>query len=377
MRIALFTSGRFHLCDIAREFNALGHEVKLYSLVPPWKTKTFGVPSASNVWLAPKVAYSLARVMLAKSPDAEQKARERLAIRLDKVAAKALKQCDVFIGMSGMSNLVGQRARQAFKAHVRIQRCSRHIQSQADILAQLPNSEQVSTFDIKRELIDYQLADVVDVPAEHCLESFLERGFSKEKLFCNPFGVNLSEFKPADQMPTVPTIIMVGTWSYRKGCDVLLDAWRSMSAVRLMHVGPAGDFPLPTDDGFVHFDSVPQHELLTYYHQAQVMCLASREEGLAFVQPQALACGLNLVCTDRTGGGDLKKIIEDVSSITVVACEDTVALRQAMENALRRTANNKSGRDLLGPIGREQLSWRGYAQRYLAAIETARCAASH
>jgi len=53
MRIALLTSGRFTLVDLARELDALGHDVKLYSLVPRRITRRFGLPDRCNRWLGP------------------------------------------------------------------------------------------------------------------------------------------------------------------------------------------------------------------------------------------------------------------------------------------------------------------------------------
>ena len=61
----------------------------------------------------------------------------------------------------------------------------------------------------------------------------------------------------------------------------------------------------PNSERFVHYDFVPQWRLGEFYAQAHVFAIASKEEGLALVQLQALASGLPLVCTDRTGGGDL------------------------------------------------------------------------
>jgi glycosyltransferase involved in cell wall biosynthesis len=49
----------------------------------------------------------------------------------------------------------------------------------------------------------------------------------------------------------------------------------------------------------------PEFELYKYYSQGSVFCMPSIEEGLAMVQPQAMACGLPLICTTNTGGEDL------------------------------------------------------------------------
>ena len=103
MRIAILTSGRFHACDLARELASRGHDVAFYSLVPPRRTRRFGLPAQCNRWLGPYVGplYLLTRASL----------RSRYASRLlllmsvllDRVAARVVEPCDLFIGMSQMS----------------------------------------------------------------------------------------------------------------------------------------------------------------------------------------------------------------------------------------------------------------------------------
>jgi glycosyltransferase involved in cell wall biosynthesis len=156
---------------------------------------------------------------------------------------------------------------------------------------------------------------------------------------------------------------MTGTWSLRKGSDVLVDAWRELTGVKLLHVGPLGDAPLPTDPGFEHVDAVPQSALPAYYAKADVFALASREEGLALVQVQALASGLPIVCTARSGGEDLKQWLSTPDTIQVVPPDDVAAFSGALRLALDRRASPGTLRDPLGPARRE-LSWRAYAERY-------------
>ena len=176
-------------------------------------------------------------------------------------------------------------------------------------------------------------------------------------------------FRPAPMPEGIPpTVIMVGAWSYRKGVDVLAAAWRSLEGVRLVHVGPVADAPLPDEPGFEHHDSVPQWRLPEHYARAHVAALASREEGLSLVQIQALACGLPLVCTDRTGGEDLKHLLGDHDRITVVPHGDTVALEEALSRALRTTTDSASHRVPLSEKQRDGLSWRAYAERYDARL---------
>jgi len=293
---------------------------------------------------------------------------------LDRVAARVIAPCDVFIGMSGMSTISARMARRKYGAQVWIERGSRHILSQKEILENMPGAahrpKPVSDFAVRRELADYAVADTIVVPSLHVERSFLERGTNPVRLFRNPYGVDLTMF-PATPAPRgeVPTIITAGAWSLRKGCDVLVQAWKSLNAVRLIHVGPVLDAPLPEHPDFEHHDTVPMWQLKEFYAQAHVFVLASREEGLALVQAQALACGLRLVCTDRTGGEDLKEFLHDPALVTVVPSDNWQALAEALKAALNSASRGGELRDLLGAT-RATLSWRAYGERYARELET-------
>lgn len=44
MKINILSSGRFHVCDLARELARNGHDVKFYSFVPTKRAMKFGLP---------------------------------------------------------------------------------------------------------------------------------------------------------------------------------------------------------------------------------------------------------------------------------------------------------------------------------------------
>lgn len=367
LRIAILSSGRFHVCDLARELSLRGHDVRFHSLVPPRRTRRFGLPPACNRWLLPRVAHRAAAYKLLARTRLRHRADEGLHRAIDAAAAKVLEPCDVFIGMSGLCNRVAARAKQ-FGAQVWIERGSRHILSQKEILDRIAGAGTVAEFSVRRELIDYDHADVISLLSQHCVDSFLDRGFPPQQLVRNPLGVNLDMFPPTTAPPADrPTVLMVGTWCLRKGCDVLTAAWRRLPGVRLLHVGPVQDAPLPTDPLFEHVDKVPQFELTHQYARAHVFALASREEGLATVQPQALASGLRLVCTDRTGGADLAAMIPDRRAVRVVPTDDPDALAGALAESLQDSKADTGVRDRLGPA-KGELTWAAYARRYEANL---------
>jgi starch synthase len=377
MRVALLTAGRFTLVDLARELVELGHQPLVYSLVPPWVTRRFGLPARCNRWLAPYLApiygASRAAARLPKASGLEPAASHMLVASLDALAARFLEPCDVVVGMSGIALRTVEAAHRRYGATVFLERSSRHILSQRKILEAIPGlTNPVPEWTVYRELAGYGLADLVSVPSSHVIDSFVEYGFSADRLFLNPFGTGLDLFRPTHSPGGAKTVLMTGAWSRQKGCDVLVDAWRRLPAgTRLLHVGPVVDVPLPSDPGFEHVDSVPQVRLPEYYAKAHVFALASRQDGLAVVQLQALACGLPLVCTTRTGGADLARWAAGPNAIRVVPPDDPGSLARALEESLRMSVEPGQVRDLLG-AHRGETSWRAYAERYAARMEEER-----
>ena len=368
MRIAILTSGRFHVCDLARELHHQGHEVSFISCVPKSVTNRFGLPEQCNKSLFWALAPLF--VLMRKSQGSRfRNSVDRLFITaLDSFAARVIPKCDVFIGMSGMSRMSATAARSRFGSKIWIERGSRHIQSQKAILDALPGTQRIPSFTVDRELADYALADTIAIPSLHVEQSFLEAGVRIGKLFRNPYGVDLTMFPTtASPAKSPPTILMVGNWSLRKGCDLLGKAWSQLPGTRLIHVGNISDAPLPIGADFQHFDAVPQSRLGEFYANAHVFALPSREEGLAVVQCQALSSGLRIVCSDRSGGEDLQEFTERPDRISVVPNGNLESLTQALRENLNAAVGEIGPRNFLG-AGRDRLSWRQYGARYSAEL---------
>ena len=368
LRINLLTTGRFHLCDLARELDLLGHEVRFYSYVPKLRTRNFGLKDKCNYTIFLYIFPLLLLKKFFKIKSLDKILDQFTIIWLDIVASVIMKPCDVFIGMSGIAARSARIMKEKYNAKILIERGSRHILSQKEILSKIhqlyPSTNIVSEFDVKREMRTYELADTIVIPSRHVEESFTERGYKKVKLFKNPYGVSLKMFPPTDAPGQAnPTIIMVGTWSLRKGCDLLLKAWRQLERVKLIHVGSITDFDMPDDKGLEHYDAVNQWRLKLFYKRAHVFVLPSREDGFGMVLAQALACGLYLVCSDRTGGEDLLDYLSNKDLITVVPADNVPALVNAVRNSLEK-AVKKSGLRNFIEGAKVHLDWRAYGERY-------------
>jgi starch synthase len=363
--IAIATAGRFHLLDLARELHALGHHVRFYSYVPRARARRFGLPAECHVPLLPLVLPAVAWERMI--PRLLPRMRERmLYASLNRAVMMRLRPCDVFICMSGIYLEAARFAKERYGAAIWLHRGSRHVLSQDEILAAVPGAERPSPLAIRRELEGYGLADRIVIQAAHVEESFRCDAGAHHKLFRNPTGTNLSMFPVREDKPTLEpfSLLFVGSWSLRKGCDILAEAVRRVVGIRLRHVGAIGDCEFPVGHPqFIHLDAIPQPELAALYSEADLFVLASREEGLSAVLMQALASGLPLVCTDRTGGADLAHTPALAARITLVPHDDVDRLASAIARWRDRW---RGGEKLqrLSEADRETLSWAAYARRY-------------
>jgi glycosyltransferase involved in cell wall biosynthesis len=370
IRVAIATAGRFHVLDLARELNALGYGVDFYSYVPKSRAVRFGLPSACHRSLLPFALPALAVERFARA--VPPSFREMLLYKsLNLAIMTRLRPCDLFIGMSGIYLEAARFAKRRFGAAVWLERASRHILSQDEILADIAGAVRPTPLAIARELAGYALADRIVIPSLHVKDSFRRDPTAYAKLFKNPYGVDLDMFPTASRRNPDKefTLLFVGSWTLRKGCDLLAAAVERTPGVQLVHVGSIGsDLVFPKDNPrFVHIDTVPQTELARFYADADAFVLTSREEGLAYVQAQALASGLPVICTDRTGGADLAHTPALAQRISIIPHDDLCALVAAVVG-LRDRHHAGHYPKPLADSDREALSWAAYGRRYAEKI---------
>ena len=362
MKINVLSPGRFHVCDLARELARNGHDVKFYSFVPTKRAMKFGLPkecSASLFW--PMSPF----LMLSKKLFPRSQWAAKLTILFqDWLTSVVMRKCDVCIAMSG-SFVAAPRKAKKQGAVVIIERGSKHIMEQKRILDSIPSNKgkvTVPYWHIPREIEDYDMADYVAVASQHVVRSMLNFGYPEEKLFVNPYGVDLSMFHPADNTAKEYDVIMVGNWGYQKGCDLIVDAIK-LSNYKFLHVGSVSDMPFPKNDSrFTHVDAVDQSKLVDYYAKAKVFVLPSRQEGLAMVQAQAIACNLPLVGSKDSGAEDLKGIVEHSEFITIIEDFTPAALLKAIDLSIIKQ-KQLNGIQYAGNAA-ERLTWKAYGDRY-------------
>ncbi|WP_367138422.1 glycosyltransferase [Saccharothrix sp. HUAS TT1] len=169
------------------------------------------------------------------------------------------------------------------------------------------------------------------------------------EVVCN--GVDLDRLRPGDRgaarrrlgLPEAPTAVCVGRLASLKGQDQLLAAWPVVRArvpgARLVLVG---DGPMAErwraecgDESVLwwgHCDAVAD-----FYAAADVVVLPSREEGMALVPLEAMACGRSVVGFDV---GGVRQSVGEAGE--VLAAGDVGALAEAVAARLADPARADS-----------------------------------
>ena len=157
----------------------------------------------------------------------------------------------------------------------------------------------------ERFLEEYDLADMLFVLSEKAADTFRVQGFSEQKLYYLPRGVDVERFKPGER-PPVFRAVFSGALIERKGIHHLLEAWHRLNLkdAELWLIGAVHDEARQhlknywRDNirivGFVR-------DVENYLSQGTVHIFPSQCEGSAKVVYEAAACGLPQITTREAG----------------------------------------------------------------------------
>ena len=367
--------GKFHLFALARELLKKGMLKRVFSGYPSWKVRDEDVPSEqveTFPWLqTPYLA--LGKWGLLGNGRFQRELAWYAHETLDRHVARHLPASDVLFALSGSGLACGQEAQERGAKYI-CDRASSHIRYQDKILRQEFErwGETFAGIDpraIKKDEAEYETADAVTVPSTFVFRSFLEMGVPESKLRKVPYGVDLRRFeKVADPDPEGFQVLFVGQVAFRKGVPDLIEAFRILqhSKKRLRIVGTMrpemarylrGQH-LSDDIDFV--GRVPQPQLKQIMSRSHVMVLPSVEEGLAYVQAQALACGCPVIGTPNSGAEDL---FADGEEGFIVPIRDP----RAIADRLQLLADDPQRRAAMGEAALQRVKalggWAEYGNR--------------
>lgn len=342
-----------------------GYDLEFYSIIPFWRKGEIKISKDKHksffILLSPLILISR------YAPNRFKNFFNYLILYfLDILTFLFSRKCNIAIFMSQSSLKTIKRYKADNKDFISIcERGSTHINTQYEILCSLKGAVPPKGYEISKELSSYAIADFISVPSQHVYDSFIENGVESKKLFKNPYGVDVKGFKPLIKKNNRKIIIQTGAWSIRKGADIIERLMYELPDFEFVHVGPILDYPFPKHPRFIHYDPVPEKELLNFYHKAALFILPSREEGLALVQAQALACGLPVVYSYRSGGDDLKDFVRSKEQL-IRSDLSIESLKKAVKKAYDFYTNSSQQGEY---IDYNLISWDAYGNRYSEFIE--------
>jgi glycosyltransferase involved in cell wall biosynthesis len=208
------------------------------------------------------------------------------------------------------------------------------VQKECDRLgvALPPGHEHAFKEDVLRiEEEEYRLADRLLCPSDFTAKTFLDRGFSPEKLARHIYGVDEKAYYPAPQRDPKRglTAIFVGVAAVRKGLHFALEAWLRSPASHDGKFLIAGQFLPAYQEKLAPMLSHPSVHMLGHrsdvaelMRDSDVMILPTIEEGFGLVCTEAMASGcvplVSEACTDicKDMENSLVHRIGDVEALT-------------------------------------------------------------
>ncbi len=378
MKVSVAVLGRFHAFNLAQQLQKHSHLNSLITTYPTYKTAEFGIDSRLVNSLLYLEVFQRGWSKLPSWVKTDLNMQLFWLEWFDRNVVKNLSgDFDIFVGWSGACFWSFQRAKE-LGAKTVVERGSSHMQYQTEIL-----QSEYERWGLKftathqgvydRELQSYEEADAISVPSLFVKRTFLEKGIPESKLIHVPYGVSLTEFYPVRKEDNTFRVIHCGGISLRKGVQYLLQAFYELNLpdAELWLVGSVNTeanifLEKYKSDRIILKGKHPQNTLRWFYSQCSVFCIASIEEGLAMVQPQAMACGLPIIHTTNTGGED---IVRDGIDGFVVPIRDVESLKSKIlyfyENPDKRA---EMGGNAL-KRAKTSLSWDDYGQRIITTYD--------
>lgn len=194
---------------------------------------------------------------------------------------------------------------------------------------------------VERVEEEYELADRIRVYSQWGKDCMARFGVPEERIHILRQTVNLERFRPATISPPSDgplRICYVGSLDLRKGFVYLLKAIRAIGQkhIRLRIAGATGDRNcarlFARESAGLSIECLPG-ESLPVYQQSELLVVPTLEDGLPFVLPEGLACGLPVIVTREAGAAEC---VRPGESGWVVPAGDVDSLVAAIEEALRR-----------------------------------------
>ncbi|MFN4234177.1 MAG: glycosyltransferase family 4 protein [Bacteroidia bacterium] len=315
MKISILVPGRFHAFNLAYELQKQNVLHCLVTSYPYSEVKKYGIKKEYVKSVVSKEIIQRIFLKLFKTYPPFALINRWFGYL---ASYKLPMDSDIYVLWSGVALWSIKRIRKKNpKAKIIIERGSSHIQKQDELLKLVYKKNIVSKHVIEIELKEYDLADYISIPSIFAQNSFIEKGFKKEKLLLNNYGVDLKDFYPIEENTSSidKNELIVGYAGYlsaRKNINGLIESLEELNIdgynIKLYLIGSIDKSSFNqktlTKNFIKYFEKVPQKELIQFYQQIDVFVQNSVEEGLSMVILQAMACGKPIIATENSGAAD-------------------------------------------------------------------------
>ena len=385
MKVKLIAPGRAHNFHLARQLHKFKILDEIYSGYPKFKlSNEYGIPT-NKIKTYPyyQVPYLFFQRYLKNfSPKINHYLANLSHKMISNKVAKNMGEANILIALSQCGLEAGKKIKKLNGKFI-CDRGSAHILYQKEILKEeykelnIPFNE-ISDDTINREINEYDEANIISVPSTFALNTFLEKGFDRKKLFLNSYGVDLQRFKPLPRIKSDKfKVLYVGSLRVRKGIFYLLDAFKKLNFKNkeLTLIGPIQkNIKKKIEKYFsenIKYLSVIKHtQLNKYYSNADVFVQPSVEEGLSLVIAEALACGCPVIATLNTGAIDL---FSDENEGFIIKPRSVEKIYEKLEQLAddKNLKERMSANALL--VTKKIGGWNQYGKRWISKLNNLNC----
>ena len=281
----------------------------------------------------------------------------------DRVVSKRLGSADFFQGTTGqcLESLRVARAKGCFTildvVTLHQERYYEEMTAECALFGIRPPHHR---FQHRRVLEEYRNADVIRVMSEPARRTFLERGFSGNRVFAAPPPFDLAQFPQTEFAQDKFTVSFVGLLEPAKGFHYLIDAFRKLNRpnAELLLWGNTGARPMAR---YLReqMAACPAIQLRPYavsqigygkvYGASSVLVHPSLADGFGYVVGEAMASGIPVITTTTTGASQY--IVDGVNGY-VVPPRDAAAICERLEYLMDRPSQVRE----MGRAARETMT---------------------
>lgn len=314
-KIVLSTGLRFNAGITALSLTQSNFEYSIYTSTP---SKNWPINSRKNIYFRP-LPFKLINYFT--GIDRPRWSREMDARLFDEIVAKSSDACKIFHGWATFS-LKSSKKHKKNGAKFFLDRACPHVLFQEELLteeAELTQSvyERASNKFLDRCLEEYELADKIIVPSHYSANSFIKRGFRKEKIEILKLHANFipTKKKVWETNKTKFVLGTIGGNPLRKGLKYLVDAWQNLKLKNSILLIKTSEIELKKNkdlykkilkDDTINIISYVQN-IESFYLNCDVFCLPSIDDGFGLVVLEAMSVGIPVIATKNVGASEIIK----------------------------------------------------------------------